>query len=151
MLVGLFRWIHLASGHRCVLGLVCDGFSEAQRETLLTPSYKIRKERKASTLVSPKDVTVISTIDLEGQASPQSTVQPSVHAPAPSASQSVSFVTSAQVEAMNDKRTEQFAQFEALLPRENVFSMPKTAVPAVSHPVLPDKLFSIPLPGLPVR
>ena len=22
MLVGLFRWIHLASGHRCVLGLV---------------------------------------------------------------------------------------------------------------------------------
>ena len=26
MLVGLFRWIHLASGHRCVLGLVENAF-----------------------------------------------------------------------------------------------------------------------------
>ena len=34
----------------CVLGndcLICDGFSDSQKERLATPSYKIRKEKKA--------------------------------------------------------------------------------------------------------
>ena len=44
---------------------------------------------------------------------------------------------------MNDEWTEQFARFEALLSRGNVFSTPKTAVPPVSHPVLSDKPFLI--------
>ena len=88
--------------------IICDGFSDAQCKLLLTPSYKICKERKAGTLVFPKDVTVISSIDLEGQASPQSTLQSSTHAPAASTS-SASFVTSTQFEGMTDKLTEQFA------------------------------------------
>ena len=51
----------------CVQGKVCsicDGFSEAQKETLSTP-YKIRKECKAGLLVSPREVTVIGSMDDE--------------------------------------------------------------------------------------
>ena len=42
-------------------------------------------------------MTIISAIDMEGQAPPQSTAQVSAHAPAPSTSSAttVSFVTSA--------------------------------------------------------
>ena len=89
-------------GQECV---ICEGFSDAQRETLSTPSYKIRKEKRSGSLVSPKDVTIISAVDMEGQASPQSTAQVSAHAPAPSTSSAstFSFLTSAQFEAMNDK------------------------------------------------
>ena len=125
-------------GQECV---ICEGFSDAQRET--TPSYKIRKEKISGSLVSPKDMTIISAVDMEGQASPQSTAQVSVHAPAPSTSSAttVSFVTSAQFEAMNDKWAEQFARFEALLSRGNVFSTPKTSASVSSHPVLSDNPF----------
>ena len=35
MLVALFRWIHLASGHRCVLGLVIDIIDLFRIEMLL--------------------------------------------------------------------------------------------------------------------
>ena len=52
----------------CVLGsdcVVCDGFSDLQKERLATPSYKIRKEKKAGMLVPPKDVTVISSVDMD--------------------------------------------------------------------------------------
>ena len=41
----------------CVLAndcLICEGFSDVQKEKLATPSYKIRKERKAGLLVSPQ-------------------------------------------------------------------------------------------------
>ena len=91
--------------------------------------------------MSPKDVTIISTVDME--VSHQSTAQVSVHAPAPSTSSAPpgSFVTSAQFEAMNDKWAEQFACFEALLSRENVFSTPKSSASVSSHPVLSDKPF----------
>ena len=44
---------------------ICDGFSDTQRELLATPSYRIRKDKKAGLLVSPKDVTVISSVDTE--------------------------------------------------------------------------------------
>ena len=32
---------------------ICDNFSESQRETLSTPSYRIRKDRKAGLLIFP--------------------------------------------------------------------------------------------------
>ena len=130
----------------CVKGkdcLICEGFTDSQRDTLSTTSYKIRKDRRSGSLVSPKDVTIISAVDVEEQSSPQSTAQESAHAPAPSTSSAppVSFVTSAQFEAMNDKWAEHFARFEALLSRGNVFSTPKTSVYESSHPVLSDKPF----------
>ena len=43
-----------------------------QRETLSTPAYKIRKDRRSGALVSPKDVTVVSSVEMEGHASPPS-------------------------------------------------------------------------------
>ena len=52
----------------CVLNkscAICDGFSDAQKEILATPTYRIRKDKKAGLLVSPKDVTVISAVDSE--------------------------------------------------------------------------------------
>ena len=87
--------------------------------------------------------TIGTTTKRQRQASPQSTAQVSVQAPAPSTSsvRSVSFVTSAQFEAMNDKWAEHFARFEALLSRGNVFSTPKTSASVSSHPVLSDQLF----------
>ena len=39
---------------------ICDGFTDTQRELLATPSYRIRKDKKAGLLVSPNEVTVIS-------------------------------------------------------------------------------------------
>ena len=57
-------------GQKCV---VCEWFSDTQCEILPTPSYKICKEKRAGTLVSPKDMTVISSLDLEEQASSEST------------------------------------------------------------------------------
>ena len=41
---------------------ICDGFSDNQRELLATPSYRIRKDKKAGLLVSLKEVTVISSV-----------------------------------------------------------------------------------------
>ena len=125
----------------CVKGQICnlcDGFSEAQREALATPSYKIRKEKRAGSLVSPKDVTVIGSVDAEDQPSFQPTAQTSAQG---QSSQPVSYVTSAQFEEMNDKWAEHFARFEALLSRGNVFSTPKSSVPGSSHPVLSDQPF----------
>ena len=110
-----------------------------------TPSYKIKKELKAGTLVSPKDMTVVSSVEMEGQASVSPTAQPTTHASSPStffaSTQPVSFVTSVQFEAMNDKWAEQFARFEALLSRGNVFSTPKSSAPVSAHSVLSDQPF----------
>ena len=33
---------------------ICDGFTDVQRDTLSTPTYRIRKDKKAGLLVSPK-------------------------------------------------------------------------------------------------
>ena len=119
---------------QCVLGnpcVICDGFSDLQKEKLATPSYKIRKERKAGLLVSPKEVTVISSVDAEEEfldTSAQVSVHPSGPIASASSSQPQSFVTAQQFEGMNDKWAEQFARFEALLSRGNVFTTPKTIV-----------------------
>ena len=110
----------------CVLGndcALCDSFSDLQKEKLATPSYKIRKERKAGLLVFPKEVTVLGGLDADDQSSLDSSAQPSAQVPvSASASSHPSFVTAEQFEAMNDKWSEQFARFEALLSRGNVFS-----------------------------
>ena len=60
---------------------ICDGFSDAQKELLATPSYRIRKDKKAGLLVSPKDVTVISSVDTEPtfQSPSGASAQPSAH------------------------------------------------------------------------
>ena len=45
---------------------------------------------------------------------------------------------------MSDRWAEQFARFEALLSRGNVFSIPKSSAAVSSHPVLSDKPFIYP-------
>ena len=54
---------------------VCDSFSDEQREQVCTPSYRIRKERKAGILVSTRDVEVIASVD--------SSAEPTFAAPPP--------------------------------------------------------------------
>ena len=110
---------------------LCDQFSDTQKETLSTPSYRIRKERKAGLLVSPKEVTVISPVeDLSSANAPtdnssahpsahpvpesQPSAQPAAQAPAASSASTsdASYVTSDQLVALSDKMSEQFARFE---------------------------------------
>ena len=140
---------------------LCDKFSETQKETLSTPSYRIRKERKAGLLVSPKDVTVISPVeDLSSANAPtdncsahpsaqpvpdsQPSAQLSTQAPAASSASTsdTSYVTSDQLFALSDKISEQFARFQALLSRGNIFTAPSMPVnPVPAHKVLSDTPF----------
>ena len=136
---------------------LCDKFSETQKETLSTPSYRIRKERKAGLLVSPKEVTVISPVeDLSSANAPtdnssaqpvpdsQPSAQLSTQAPAASSASTsdTSYVTSDQLFALSDKMSEQFARFEALLSRGNIFTAPSMPVnPVPAHKVLSDTPF----------
>ena len=123
----------------CVLARpcrICDSFSDAQKDLLATPSYRIRKDKKAGLLVSPKDVTIISPVDTEPTFQSQSelSAQPSAHASpmaSSSASQPPGFVTAEQFTAMSDKWAEQFTRMEALLSRGNIFSSPVSAVKPV--------------------
>ena len=116
--------------------VICDGFSESQQELLAIPTYKIRKDKKAGLLVSPKDVTVISSVDSEATfqspsgAMAQVPAHPPSDLPTTSSSSSTqsSYVTAEQFSAMSDKWAEQFARMEALLSRGNVFSIPVSAV-----------------------
>ena len=58
---------------------ICDGLIDSQKETLSMPCYKIRKERKTGNLVSPEDVTLITSVDdisTINQASAQPSAQP---------------------------------------------------------------------------
>ena len=140
----------------CVLGndcSICEGYTDLQKEKLATPSYKIHKERKAGLLVSPKDVIVLGSVDINEQSSADSSAHPSVQAPAsssPSASHSQSFVTAEQFEAMNHRWSEQFARLcypgeMYLLPLSRLFLLsPLTLYFLLS-------LSSILLPGIPVR
>ena len=115
---------------------ICDGFSDSQREMLATPTYKIRKDKKAGLLVSPKDVTVLGTTDGEptfqspSGALAQVPAQPPNDSPLASSSSApqTSYVTAEQFTAMSDKWAEQFARMEALLSRGNIFSTPVSAV-----------------------
>ena len=55
---------------------VCDSFSDEQRELISTPSYRIRKVRKAGILVSPKEVEVIAQIGSSDTAEPTFSAPP---------------------------------------------------------------------------
>ena len=100
---------------------VCDSFSDEQRELVSTPSYRIRKNRKAGILVSPKEVEVIAPIDSSDTAEPTFCAPPQ----GPSQPSTSTFVTAEQFSLMNDTWAEQFACFQALLSRENSFPPPK--------------------------
>ena len=125
--------------------VICDGFSEVQKEILATPKYKLRKEKKTGILVSLEQVTVIASVEDKEptfHSSPPAS-QPSAHAQSEASSSSSSFVTSDQLKQISDQWAEQFARFEALLSRANVFSTPQTTVrPVPSHTVVSDTPFS---------
>ena len=120
---------------------ICDAFSASQKELLAMPSYRIRKDKKAGLLVSPKDMTIISFVDTEPtfQSPSCPSVQSSAQLPSSipatmasfSSAQASGFVTSDQFMAMSDKWAEQFAHMEALLSRGNIFSTPVSTVKPV--------------------
>ena len=124
--------------------VICDGFTETQKEMLATPTYKIRKDKKSGVLVSPDQVTVIDSVEDKEpifHSSPPAS-QPSAHAQSEASSSTASFVTSDQLQQMSDQWAEQFARFEALLSRGNVFSTPKSTVQHVpSHDAMSDTPF----------
>ena len=124
--------------------VICDGFTDSQKDMLATPTYKIRKDKKAGVLVSPDQVTVIASVeDTEPVFQPSpSASHPPAHAQPESSSSSSTFVTSDQFQKMSDQWAEQFARFEALLSRGNVFSTPKSTVQHVpSHAAISDTPF----------
>ena len=128
---------------------ICDGFSDVQREILSTPTYKLRKEKKTGVLVSLENVTVIASIEDKEPTfhSSPSTSQPSAHVQSEASDSSASFVTSDQLKQISVQWSEQFARFEALLSRGNVFSTPKSTVkPVPTHTVVSDTPF-IPPPA----
>ena len=135
---------------------ICDSFSEVQWESLATPTYRIRKEKKTGVLVSPKEVTVLAPVndnELTFQSPSGPSVQPTAHASVQGSSIS-SFITSEQFLAMLDKWVEQFARMEALLGRGNIFTTPKASVKLVPSQQLNcfQKLPSwLHLPGPPVQ
>ena len=132
---------------------ICDGFTPAQKDMLSTPTYKIRRDKKAGLLVSPKEVTVLQPVDNMdseptfqspcGQHAQSSANPPST--PPSSSEQTASFVTSDQLTAIADKWSEQFARMEALLSRGNVFSTPMSAVkPVDTQNLISDNPFLAP-------
>ena len=87
-------------------------------------------------------------MDADDQPVFESSAQISAQAPASassSSSQSVSFVTAEQFEAMNDKWSEQFARFEALLSRGNVFTIPKVVSSLPSQTIVSAQPFINPV------
>ena len=116
--------------------VICDGFTETQKEMLATPTYKIHKDKKSGVLISPDQVTVIASVEDKEPTfhSSPPVSHPSAHAQSEASSSTASFVTPDQLQQISDQWTEQFARFEALLFRGNVFSMPKSTVQHVpSH------------------
>ena len=106
---------------------ICDGFLEAQQELLSTPTYRIRKDKKAGLLVSPKEVTVLGTVDSEPifqSPSGDMTQVPAHQVSDPpsiassSSSQQSSYVTAEQFSVMSDKWAEQFARRKHCYPGE---------------------------------
>ena len=110
---------------------------------------KCGKEAKAGVLVTPSDVTVKAFIDDREpafQSPPQSSVHPAKHVLTQAGpSTATSFVTSEQLMEISDRWVEQFARFEPLLCRGNVFSTPNfTVKPLPSHTVVSDTPFIAP-------
>ena len=124
--------------------VICDRFTETQKEMLATPTYKIRKDKKSGVLISPDQVPVIASLEDKEptfHSSPPAS-HSSAHAQSEASSSTASFVTSDQLQQISDQWAEQFARFEALLSRGNVLSMPKSTVQHVpSHTVVSDTPF----------
>ena len=100
--------------------------------------------RRKQVLVSLENVTVIASIEDKEPTfhSSPSTSQPSAHAQSEASGSSTSFVTSDRLKQISDQWSEQFARFEALLSRGNVFSAPKSTVkPVLTHTVVSDTPF----------
>ena len=95
-------------------------------------------------MVSLDQVTVIASVEDKEpvfQPSPSAS-QPAAHAQPEASSSSTSFVTSDQLQQISDQLAEQFARFEALLSRGNVFSTPKSTVQHVpSHAAISNTPF----------
>ena len=81
--------------------------------------------------MSPKDVTVLSSVDDE----------PTFQSPSGVSAQPVASPPSM---AMSDKWAEQFARMEALLLRGNIFSIPVSAVKPIDTPPLVSKTLFVP-------
>ena len=109
----------------------------------------------AGLLVSPKEVTVLSSVDGEPTfQSPSGAIAqpPSSQPPAIASTSSLSsppppaYVTADQLSAISDKWAEQFARMEALLSRGNVISTPLSSVKQVDTSTLvSDKPFLAPV------
>ena len=115
---------------------------------LSTPTYHIRKEKISKMLVSPYEVTVIASVEDKDtepsfQSPPHASAQVSAQVQPDNGTRSS--VTSDQLKQISDQWAEQFARFESLLSRGNVFSMPKTAVkPILPHTDISDAPFIAP-------
>ena len=124
--------------------VICDGFTETQKEMLATPTYKIRKDKKSGVLISPDQVTVIASVEDKEpifHSSPPAS-QPSANAQSEATTSTASFVTSDQLQQISDQWAEQFTRFEALLSRGSVCFTPKSTVQHVpSHAVVSDTPF----------
>ena len=139
----------LISEDNCVLDKpcsICGNFTESQKDTLATPAYRIRKDKKASLLVSPKDVTVLATVDDEPtfQSPVGLSVQISAEASVSSATSQASsnFVTSDQFMAMSDKWAEPLRVYKLSLQEVTFFSTPVSSVkPVASHQLISDTPF----------
>ena len=85
---------------------ICNNFTDAQKDSLLTPTYRIHKERKTGVLVSPSDVTAIASVE-DREPAFQSPPHPAAHAPTQAGpSTATSFVTSEQLMEILDKWAE---------------------------------------------
>ena len=114
-----------------------------------TPTYRIRKDKKAGLLVSPNDITVLATVvdEFTFQSPVGPSMQPSAQASGSSTTSQApsNFVTSDQFMAMSDKWAEQFVHMEALLTRGNIFSTPVSSVkPVAFHQLISDTPFMAP-------
>ena len=122
----------------CVKDKLCkisDSFTDTQKDMLATPTYRIRKDKKSDILVSPDVEPSFQTPPPPSATSTLSSTKPD----------SSSFVTSAQLKNIADQWSEQFARFEVLLSRGNVFSTPKTSVkPMPPHTIVSDSPFIAP-------
>ena len=82
--------------------VICDGFTDIQKQMLSTPTYKVRKEKKAGVLVSPEEVTVMTSVEDKEpifHSTPPTSIPTTAHVQ-PEVSTS-SFVTSAQLKEIS--------------------------------------------------
>ena len=132
---------------RCICPASCQSRQTLEKNVLTPELGSGRKDKKSGILISADEVTVIATVEDKDK-----DLDPSFQSPRSTSSvmanpseASISFVTSDQLKQILDQWVEQFARFEALLSRGNMFSMPKTSVkPMPPHTVVSDSPFISP-------